>query len=295
MFRTLRQPRYAALGVLMIVIAIVCVACGTWQIYRFEAKKHANDHLRANAERVATGVATVLPTLGSGPRPSRDAVEFRAVRATGVYDDAGQSLVRSRTLGDDTGFLVLTPLRTTGPILLVVRGFITQPTSGAIPIAPAPPAGQVTVLARAQLPETGNDRARENSGRQVQTINPGQQASRLGGRLYDGYAELEPGQPGTDGLRAIPRPDLSNPAGGALEPQHFAYVIQWYLFALLALAAPLAMARAETKHHESGDFDDAAEPEPVSDAFAEFDDAPTGTLQDARAAKLADRYGRPVH
>ena len=54
-------------------------------------------------------------------------------------------------------------------------------------------------------------------------------------------------QPGTAGLIQIPAPDLSNPAGGAIEPQHLAYVIQWFLFAALALAAPFVMARAETR------------------------------------------------
>jgi hypothetical protein len=104
----------------------------------------------------------------------------------------------------------------------------------------------------------------------------------LGGPVYYGYAQLAAGEPGTRGLVAIPPPDLSNPAGGALEPQHFAYVIQWYLFALLALAAPVVMARAETRQRPTGEIDDVAELEPAT--------KPTPT--ELRAAKLADRYGR---
>src|SRR6185436_4318639 len=65
------------------------------------------------------------------------------------------------------------------------------------------------------------------------SINASEQSSRLGEQVYDGYVELSAGQPGTSGLVAIPEPDLSNPAGGAAEPQHLAYVIQWYLFAAL--------------------------------------------------------------
>ena len=80
----------------------------------------------------------------------------------------------------------------------------------------------------------------------------------------------------------MPAPDLSNPAGGALEPQHFAYVIQWYLFAILALAAPFVMARAETRDRPTGEID----AEPVFQTAA----APSRT--DLRAATLADRYGR---
>lgn len=267
------------------IVAITCVVCGTWQIYRFESKRHDNDHLRTNAHLSATAAGDVLPVVGAGPAPSREDVEFRALRVTGSYDDAAQSLVRSRTVGDDTGFLVVTPLRTNGPTLLVVRGFIVQPSSGRSPDPPAPPSGRVTVVARAQAPESRNDHAAALTGHQVQSINPHQQAGRLGGEVYNGYAQLESGQPGTDGLRELPGPDLSNPAGGALEPQHFAYVIQWYLFALLALAAPLAMARAESRQRPTADFDTPApEPEPVVERSPD----------EIRAAKLADRYGRPV-
>lgn len=287
-FATLRQPRYAALGTLMIVVALVCVACGVWQVYRFEGKHDANEHLRRNAKLDATSSSAVLPVVGHGAAPSRDAIEYRQLRVTGRYDSADQTLVRGRTDGDDTGFLVLTPLRTGGATLLVVRGFLAQPTTGAIPAAPRPPSGRVTITARAQVPETRNDQFTALSERQVQSINPAQQAGRIGGAVYNGYAQLEAGQPGSEGLTDLERPDLSNPAGGALEPQHFAYVIQWFLFAVLALAAPFAMARAENKRRDTDEFDTD-----VSETAA--DPAATPTADDVRAAKLAARYGRPVH
>ena len=96
--------------------------------------------------------------------------------------------------------------------------------------------------------------------------------------MFDGYAELLRGQPGSHDpqLIAVPAPGLSNPAGGAVEPQHFAYIVQWYLFALLALAAPFAMVRADRKERT------ALEPGPDEQL----------TEQERRAAKLADRYGR---
>lgn len=283
MLRTLRQPRYAALGALMVVVAIVCVAAGTWQIARFEQKRHENDALRTNAHRSTASASDVLPLVGQRTAPSSKDVQFRTVQATGTYDESGQTLVRSRTLGDDTGFLVVTPLRTAGPTLLVVRGFAGLTTSGRTPVPTSPPAGRVTVIVRVQAPESRNDAAAQLPDHQVESINPRQQAARLGGEVYNGYADLKSGQPGVTGLHAIPAPDLSNPAGGALEPQHFAYVVQWYLFALLALAAPFAMARAETRHRREEEFD-AVQPEPEPEAPSET----------ARAAKIADRYGRVV-
>jgi cytochrome oxidase assembly protein ShyY1 len=283
--RTLRQPRYAALSALMVVVAIVCVAAGTWQIARFDQKVHENDALRGNANAPVAQIAVILPLVGHGAAPSTNSVEFRTVRVTGTYDVAAQSLVRSRTVGDETGYLVLTPLRTSGGTLLVVRGFIAQPASGGVPVANPPPTGAVTVTARVQAPESRQDYAADLSDHQVESINPGQQASRLGVPLFNGYAQLVAHQPGTAGLKAMPGPDLSNPAGGALEPQHFAYVIQWYLFAILALAAPFAMARAETKHQPvPQQFDDETTPTPTTPHER--------TAEELRAAKLADRYGR---
>ena len=284
MLRTLRQPRYAALGVLMLVVAAVCIGAGTWQIARFEQKVHENDALRANAHAAAAQVADVLPVVGAGSAPSQNHIGFRAVTVTGTYDAAHQSLVRGRTIDELTGFLVLTPLRTaSGPTLLLVRGFVADPQVGGVPTVPAPPAGQVTVTARTQAPESRNDAAALLTGSQVESINPGQQAARLGGTVYNGYAEVEAHQPGTRGLTTLPKPDLSNPAGGALEPQHLAYVIQWYLFAVLALAAPFAMARAETRTRRVTEIDELTdEPETAASRPA---------AADLRAAKLADRYG----
>jgi cytochrome oxidase assembly protein ShyY1 len=282
--RTLRQPRYAALGVVMLVIAIACVAAGTWQIARFDQKVHENDALRANAREAAVPVAELLPLVHAGPPPTRSHVEFRTVTATGTYDVNGQSLVRTRTLGDAVGYLVLTPLRTTGATLLVARGFLPQTSAGRAPQPKAPPAGQVTVRARAHTPETRHDAAAQLPQHEVESINPAEQAARLGGAFYNGYAELEAGQPGARGLTPFGSPNLSNPAGGALEPQHFAYIIQWYLFAVLALAAPIVMARAETKIRRTEEIDTVP-------STPQLEPSAKPSAGDLRQAKLADRYG----
>ena len=276
MLRSLLQPRYAALSVLMVIVAVVCVSAGTWQIARYEQKAHANGALRHNAHDPTQPVAAVLTIVGSATA-ARDDVEFRRITVSGSYDVTGQAVVRQRQVGDDTGYLVLTPLRTTaGVTLLVARGFISNDTFTAIAgKVPAPPGGQVSITARAQPSDTAPDRSGVLPPGQLDSINLSDQARRSGTVLYDGYAELEAGQPGTNGLTPIPAPDLSNPAGGALEPQHLAYVIQWYLFAALALAAPFAMIRADRKRAPT----ELGEQVPV--------DAPT-----AIESKLADRYGR---
>jgi cytochrome oxidase assembly protein ShyY1 len=282
----LRQPRYAALSVLMLLVASLCVLAGTWQILRLAGKVGANDELRHNAHAAALPVASVLPLVSAPGTPRANTIQFRTVHVTGSYDTAHQGLVRQRTVNDSTGFLVLTPLRTADATLLIVRGFVTDAASTvAAPAVLAPPSGTVRVTARVEPAETRHDHAAQLANHQLESINPSDQAARIGSPVFDGYAELLGGQPGTAGLTAIPTPDLANPAGGAVEPQHLAYIIQWYLFALLALAAPIAMVRAETRQRDDRDFDEILGPAAERTA---------GQLAQDRAAKLADRYGRSV-
>jgi cytochrome oxidase assembly protein ShyY1 len=210
-------------------------------------------------------------------------IQFRRVTATGTYDDAHTVLARTKVVDGQTGYYVVTPFHTATATLLVARGFVADPTA-----APAP-SGQLTITARIQPGETKADKAAALGNGQVESINPADEARRLSTPVFNAYAELVAGQPGGAGLKPLPAPDLGNPAGGAVEPQHVAYIIQWYLFALLALAAPIAMARSETKHRETRDFDtthgeDGTAAEPVAQP----------TPEAARAAKLADRYGKPI-
>jgi cytochrome oxidase assembly protein ShyY1 len=267
----------------MLLVATVCVLLGVWQLSRLSDKHQTNIDLRRNARAAAVRVTSLLHPAGTATAPSRVDVQFRKVSASGTYDGNHQSLLRKQIIDGNTGYLVVTPLRTDGAMLLVVRGFVTGPSSSVT--APPPPAGRVTVIARVWPADTSDDHAAQLSHGQVESINAVAQAKRLGAPVFDGYAELLGGQSGGAGLVTVPRPDLSNPAGGAPELQHLAYVIQWFLFAALAIAAPVVMARAEAGH-TSRELDD--EPDPSDRGVPS-----SGSPDEARAAKLADRYGRP--
>ncbi len=283
----LRKPRYLALGAVMVLVAAVCIGAGTWQVFRFKEKHDANHLLRHNARaHIAPLPGVLVTTTTPGAKQRAEDARFRRVSVTGTYDVSHQTLVRERTVDGTVGFLVLTPLRASGaPVLLVVRGFVAADGNAPTAVA-APPAGSVTVTARVEAPELRNDHFGAAAPGQVNAINPISAARRLGEPVYEGYAELLDKQPGGSGLTPIPDPDLSNPAGGAVEPQHVAYILQWYLFALLALAAPLVMARSESR-----DPDATAR---AVDAIDEIDqpDARTPTAeQSAHAARMTDRYG----
>jgi cytochrome oxidase assembly protein ShyY1 len=244
----LRQPRYAALAVGMVILAGGCVGAGTWQIFRYQQSVHGNHALRANAHTPAVPLTTKLvPLTSAGPAPARNAVLFRTVTVTGSYLPAPPQYLLGDSVAGLDGYDVISPFHTDAGVLLVARGFASG-NSGASPSnVPSPPAGRIQIVGRLQTVSTADDGATELPGRQLQTINPTQQAGRLGLPVYQTYLILDAGRPGTAGLIALPGPDLSNPVGGAFEGQHLAYVVQWYLFALLALAAPFIFRRHEIR------------------------------------------------
>ncbi|MDQ1729998.1 MAG: hypothetical protein QOK10_157 [Pseudonocardiales bacterium] len=247
MLETLRQRRYLGLFAVTFVVAMVCFLAGTWQIARFHEKRDANRALRDNNGHPVVDIARALGRAAA-PTGTGRTDEFRHVTATGTYLTGKESLVRGQTVNSDVGYLVLTPFQTRSGVLLVVRGFVSQ-TQQAIdtPVVAPPPSGTLSITTRLEPAESKPDRAGKLPANQVESINATDQATRLAMPVWNGYGELLAGQPGTSGLTPIPDPDMSNPAGGAEEPQHAAYVVQWYLFGGLALAMPFVLAGAERR------------------------------------------------
>lgn len=299
---------------MVLVVAAVCCVAGYWQWERLHEKHAANVELRSNSRGEPIAVEDLLPdSAAAGSTQAAKDARYRQVTATGVYDPANEVLVRGQTVGTteegagELGFLVLTPLRLqSGEAALVVRGFIKATEDAlATPPTPLPPAGEVTVTARVMPAEMSADKFGVLPARQVDSINSAGARARLGDPVLAGYLELEADQPGGDGLTAIPAPDLANPAGGAIEPQHLAYVIQWFVFALLALALPFVLARADLRAEAApkavghggprrlSATSGPVRPEAIEQPADSGDDPPVVAGEaDRRAAKLADRYGR---
>src|SRR5690242_16560084 len=123
----------------MVLLALVCSAAGTWQIFRFEQKHRANHQLRSDAHDKPTEISQALGPAKQ-PTSNGQAQKFRTVTATGTYLAAEQTLLRGQSQDNDIGYLVITPLRTDNGVLLIARGFITQDNAADVtPKVPAPP------------------------------------------------------------------------------------------------------------------------------------------------------------
>jgi cytochrome oxidase assembly protein ShyY1 len=184
----------------------------------------------------------VLVTPGPGLPPS---LEWRRVEVTGRYDVVRQLVVRNREFRDDTGYDVLTPLVTrSGTALLVNRGWV--PRSGAAAAGPAvapPPSGEVTVVGRLRASEHQQRFGpRDGPGvpaGQVVRIEVPRIARSLPYPVYGGYVELTEQRPSSgDAPQPLDLPELS-------DGPHLAYAIQWWFFAVIAVAGVIVMARRE--------------------------------------------------
>lgn len=233
MYRFLLSRQWVLLTALALVLIPAMVQAGFWQLHRHQERVERNELIAASLAAPAMPVAEVAPPGGTVDPADR----YRTVTATGVYDAAGEAVARQRTGpdGGGMGYYVLTPLvRPDGTAVLVNRGWVPAGSDpGQYPEVPDPPGGEVTVTGRLMTDETPESTGiRERSGLpdgMVMLINSRQRAEDLDRTFLPGHLELSGTSPeppaGADAPRTLPEP--GHRGIGA----HFAYALQWWLFA----------------------------------------------------------------
>jgi cytochrome oxidase assembly protein ShyY1 len=250
----LRQPRWLALGFLVVIVVPSFILLSRWQLHRLDDRRHINSTVTTNSSAAAVPVDSVMRP-GS---PSSSLGEDQAwvpVTATGHYDAAHQVLVRKRPLDGANGYWVATPLVTdSGAVLVVNRGWL-QATAGAtaVPDVPAPPAGTVSILGRVRVSEEApRPQPGDLPAGQVTDLDVSLVATGMSGRVYPGYVTLvssDPAQP--SGLTPLPLPELS-------DGPHLSYALQWVLFAGVAVVGFLLLIRREGQDVDSATRTDVA-------------------------------------
>ncbi|HEV2087184.1 MAG TPA: SURF1 family protein [Cryptosporangiaceae bacterium] len=238
MYRFLLRPAWLGSFALCVVLAVVFVRLGLWQLDRREQRLAVNATVAAARDEAPRPAEAVLSASAAPAERDR----YTHVIAAGRYDPAHEYLVRGRSVGNRAGLLVLTPLvTTTGTVLLVVRGFVPASSRGAdvAPTVPAPPVGGVTVVGRVRAPEDGGDRAVRIGGTtQIARIDVDPIERDLGRPVYRAYVELvrqEP--PAGDALTLLPALNAQD------QGPHLSYAVQWFLFAALAFVGYGILAR----------------------------------------------------
>jgi cytochrome oxidase assembly protein ShyY1 len=222
--RLLREWIWLRALLLVIVFAVACTFLGRWQWSRHLGASRAADRLAANYNSAPDPLAQLLPTPESA-LPS--ALEWHRVRVAGAYLPDRTVLIRNRALDGNNGYEVVVPLRTSSSAMLLVdRGWVPEGATGAGPAAvPAPPSGQVVVVARLRPGEPAADRSAPPG--QAVTIDLPRLTADLGAPAYRAYGVLD---------QESPKP--ANAPQPLTEPTvdlglHLAYALQWWVFAVM--------------------------------------------------------------
>jgi surfeit locus 1 family protein len=204
------------------------VALGLWQLGRAAEKARQAADLATQGE---------LPALALGQGlVEAEPLRYRHLSATGVYEEDGQILLEARRHSGKTGFHVVTPLRIAGgeARVLVNRGWIPGDAQGGPTPAPVPQ-GTVTVTGAAHIPappalvlHAGVDAATGWGGRWPY-LTVDLYRARVAYPVQPVVILLDPSDDEGGFVRDWPR---EMPKEG----MHLGYAVQWFAFALIALA-----------------------------------------------------------
>jgi cytochrome oxidase assembly protein ShyY1 len=214
------------------IVALAAAACaagvalGNWQTRRAEQKL-------ALAERIEASLKLPPIALGATPIRGQDLVQ-KHVTATGVFDAERSVLLDNRNRGGRPGYEVVTPLRLSPSLaVLVQRGWVERRTGkeeGIVAMHTPRGAQRIDGIALERLPRAlaaaGGD-----SGSVRQNLDIAAYARELGIALQP--IVIQQRNDNGDGLsRDWPRPDFGRDTNRA-------YALQWY--SLAALAAVLGI------------------------------------------------------
>jgi surfeit locus 1 family protein len=223
--RQFRPTLWPTLGMLLLVVATVSL--GNWQRHRAAEK----EVLRAQYD-----LATHAAAVDLSAAPDAQALRFRSVRARGTYESRAQVLIDNKVHAGRAGYEVVTPLKLAGDrYVLVDRGWIAAtPRRSELPQAP-PPAGEVTLQGRINMPPARYLELREDEASSAvrQNLDIDRIAATSGLPLLP-YIIEQTGEVPDGLLREWPAPDFGI-------GQHLSYMVQWYSLAALGVALWLGL------------------------------------------------------
>ncbi|MBB5789458.1 SURF1 family cytochrome oxidase biogenesis protein [Jiangella mangrovi] len=248
MYRFLASRRWLVRTLAGVLLVLVCVRLGLWQLDRNEQRQDRNAVIEANVDGDPVPAAQLVPP----GEPLATGDEWSTVQVTGHWDVDNELRLRLRPVDGTRGVHALTPLVTDdGPALLVDRGFVAADGRDDDQIElPAPPTGEVTVTARVRHSESGHDGVDPSTGA-VRFVDVGTIEAGLPYPLYGAWGELitQDPEPATALQLIDPPSQESGP--------HLSYAIQWFLFAVVGVGGFVLLIRAEARGRDETHEQDA--------------------------------------
>src|SRR5215213_4845916 len=223
--RVLLRPRWLVGTIIAVLLIVLFVNLGFWQLRRLDEKRDRNARIEERSSRPVGRIDEVVD-----PRAGFDDVGrlvYRRVSARGRYDPTGEVRIRSRSLDGRPGVWVVTPLRLDdGTALAVNRGFVPMSTD-----VPAPPGGEVEVtglvFATQERRGIGPRDPAEGVLGDLSRLDLSRLQKQYDADLYPVWLQLQRQDPPVDeeaDPMLLPEPKQD-------EGPHLSYAMQWFLFA----------------------------------------------------------------
>lgn len=232
--------RGVAAAVLVVIVAAVCVRLGLWQLDRLEQRRALNAAVRASQAQAPVALdAAVFASASADP----DAYTWRPVEAAGTFHHAGDMLLRGRARDGRPGVHLVSPLvLDDGRVVMVDRGWLPAAdaaTADATAFRTSGPVRVSGVLRPVTNDVNGGRPAAGRAGADTtwRTIDLSAARARSPGAVLPLYLQRLPAGGGAAG------PPLAEPLPPLSEGSHLGYAIQWFSFAVIAVAGFAIMVR----------------------------------------------------
>ncbi len=252
--RRFLRPWWLVSHVLVLVLIVVMINLGLWQVRRLEERRDLN---ALQAERTAAAVVATDVLAAEIAGGGVEEVQYRVVEATGRYRPGDEVAVRGRSLNGAPGVWLLTPLvPVEGPALVVNRGWVPQSSSDPAARPPAPvPDAEVTVRGWVRLSEqrAGLGVADPSEGRLASLARPDitRYAAQLDYPVYPYYLQLNSQDPPPGDYPVL----VALPAPG--DGPHLGYAVQWFIFTAIAVVGyPLVLRHVSRRPDRVDVLDD---------------------------------------
>ncbi len=239
MYKFLLKPKWIGFHALCLVAMVAMINLAFWQLRRLDEKQTFNDRVTAHTNE---DIAALSDLIGGN---DFDDLIYRRVEATGRYLATPQFEVVNVTQEGTTGRNAVSALQLDdGSLVIVNRGFV--PTGSPVP---APPTGEVQVLARLKVGQRARTGQPADDGsqqlteiRRVDLKALGQQFAQPLAPMYLELLESTPAEPNS--VSAVAFPDLG-------EGSHLSYAGQWFIFTV-CVGAGWVLAVRKSTHERTG-------------------------------------------
>ena len=232
------RPKWLLFHLLVVVLVVVMVNLGIWQLHRLQDRRAFNDDVRTRSSMPVVGFDDLI-TSQIDSTDDADPIEWRPVRVDGTYLADEQVVIINRAQGGVVGKNVVTPLQTAdGELVLVNRGFVAETDA-----VPPPPQGAVSITGRIRATERrgfgGLTDPADGELTELHRLDIARLAEQLPAPVAPVSVELLTSDP------SLPTDPAPLPAPVLDQGPHLSYMVQWFIFSACAIVGwVLAMRRS---------------------------------------------------